>query len=370
MRSEFIVASKEFKDYLGSRRFMLLFGLLGLLTIIGAVTGINTYNSDLATYNSDLQRVASAASAGGFKINVDMPSILTIFSSYGTYIASFGMLLAISMGFDMISREKEEGTLKLLLTHPVFRDQVINGKIIGAATMLTIVLITTFLAIVAIMLFFGIVPGGDDLIRLAAFFVAVLIFLLAYLAIAIMSSTIAKNSSMAILIAIAIVLVGTVVPNISGTIADTVLGSAPQMLIPSTGDTKGGTTGQTTTSVYISSSGSGNQSGPQQGTPMQINPAYSDYQNKHNQITSIINVISPSQDFTTIARVINERMANPNEFSSGGGRTVGIFQRLSGQTVSVWDSLSSVWTNFLALIVMIVIGFGVSYARFVRVDVR
>ncbi|MGE5465426.1 MAG: ABC transporter permease, partial [Betaproteobacteria bacterium] len=325
MRSEFVVASKEFKDYLGSRRFMLLFGLLGLLTIIGAVTGINTYNSDLATYNSDLQRVASAASAGGFKINVDMPSILTIFSSYGTYIASFGMLLAISMGFDMISREKEEGTLKLLLTHPVFRDQVINGKIIGATTMLTIVLITTFLAIVAIMLFFGIVPGGDDLIRLAAFFVAVLIFLLAYLAIAVMSSTIAKNSSMAILIAIAIVLVGTVVPNISGTIADTVLGQAPQITIPSTGDSAKGTSGQMIFSV-------GGGQNATQGTPMQINPAYTDYQNKHNQITSIINVISPSQDFTTISRVINERMANPNELTSGGGRSMGIFQRLSGQT--------------------------------------
>ncbi len=364
MRSEFVVASKEFKDYLGSRRFMLLFGLLGLLTIIGAVTGINTYNSDLATYNSDLQRVASAASAGGFKINVDMPSILTIFSSYGTYIASFGMLLAISMGFDMISREKEEGTLKLLLTHPVFRDQVINGKIIGAATMLTIVLITTFLAIVAIMLFFGIVPGGDDLIRLAAFFVAVLIFLLAYLAIAVMSSTIAKNSSMAILIAIAIVLVGTVVPNISGTIADTVLGQAPQMTIPGTGsNSQGGSVSQTFFTI-----GSGQNA--TQGTPMQINPAFTDYQNKHNQITSLINVISPSQDFTTISRVINERMANPNEFSSGGGMTVGIFKRLSGQTVSVWDSLSSVWMNFLALIVMIIIGFGISYARFVRVDVR
>jgi ABC-2 type transport system permease protein len=363
MRSEFVVASKEFKDYLGSRRFMLLFGLLGLLTIIGAVTGINTYNSDLATYNSDLQRVASAASAGGFRINVDMPSILTIFSSYSTYIASFGMLLAISMGFDMISREKEEGTLKILLTHPVFRDQVINGKIIGATTMLTIVLIATFLVIMAIMLFFGIVPGGDDLIRLAAFFVAVLIFLLAYLAIAVMSSTIAKNSSMAILIAIAIVLVGTVVPNISGTIADTVLGEAPQMTIPGTGSSSQSGTGGPFFTI-----GSGQNA--TQGTPMQINPAFTDYQNKHNQITSLINVISPSQDFTTISQVINGRMANPNEFSSGGGRTVGVFQRLSGQTVTIWDSLSSVWMNFLALIVMIVIGFGISYARFVRVDVR
>ncbi len=362
MRPEFVVAEKEFKDYLNSKRFLLLFGLLGLLTIIGAITGINDYNSDLATYNSNLQQ--ASATTGGFKFNVDMPSILVIFSSYGTYIASFGMLLAISMGFDMISREKEEGTLKLLLTHPVFRDQVINGKIIGSATMLTVVLIATFLAIVAIMLFFGIIPAGDDLIRLAAFFLAVLIFLLAYLAIAVMSSTISKNSSMAMLIAIAIVLVGMVVPNISTTVADAIVGQAPQMTIPSTtGSSSSGSTNQ----IFVASSDQGGNFS--RGTPMQINPAFMDYQNKRNQITSILNVISPSQDFTTISQVITGRLGNPNEISAGG-MSVGIFKRIDGQTVSIWDSLSSVWTNFLALLVMIVIGFGVSYARFVRVDVR
>ncbi|MGA9141165.1 MAG: ABC transporter permease subunit [Methanocella sp.] len=365
MRPEFIVASKEFRDYMASKRFLLLFGLLGLLSIISAVAGIANYNSDLAAYNSNLQQAGTAV--GGMKFFVAMPSILEIFNSYGSYIASFGMLLALSMGFDMISREKEEGTLKILLTHPVFRDQVINGKIIGAAAMMIIVLLSTFLAIVAIMLFFSIIPAGDDIIRLCAFFVAVVLFLMAYLAISVAASTVAKNSSMAILIAIAIVLVGAVIPNISTTVADTVLGSAPQMTIVAPGNTT--TTavpgGMVSTSIFFTEGSNGTK---QQGTPMQINPAYTDYYNKHNQITGLLNILSPSQDFSTISEVINGRLSSVASLSQGGAR--GEFRMADGKTASIWESLSSVWMNFLALIVMIILGFGISYAKFVREDVR
>jgi ABC-2 type transport system permease protein len=366
MRPEFIVAAKEFKDNLNSKRFIILFGLLMLLSIIGAISGIGDYNSALDQYNGNLQQ--ASALPGGMKIFVDMPSILSIFSSYGTYIATFGILLAVSMGFDLISREKEEGTLKILLTHPVFRDQVINGKIIGSAAMMIVVLLSTFLAIVAIMLFFGIVPAGDDLVRLAAFFIAVMLFLLALLAIAVMSSTLSKNSSMAMMIAIAIIMVGILVPGISSAVADAVMGPAPQMMTVSagSGQTVIGQDGQSMTFQVFEGNQTGNRS-DRQGVPMQMNPEYTDYWNKHNQITGIINVISPSNNFDSISQVITGRLTSPVQSSSG---SAGFFKRLSGETVSVWDSLSSVWINFLALIVMIVIGFGVSYMRFVRVDIR
>jgi ABC-2 type transport system permease protein len=367
MRAEFIVAAKEFKDNLNSKRFIILFGLLALLSIIGAVSGISTYNSDLATYNSDLQRVGSAAT--GMRFFANMPSILEIFNSYGTYIASFGMLLALSMGFDLISREKEEGTLKILLTHPVFRDQVINGKILGSTAMMIVVLLSTFLAIVAIMLFFGIVPAGDDLLRLGVFFLVVVLFLVAYLAIAIMSSTLSKSSSMAMLIAIAIVLVGMVIPSISGTVATTVLGEAPSMTVISTNGTSTGADGGPVFYQVAGNQTGGGRNATQGGAPMQINSEYTSYYDKYNQITGIMNVLSPSQDFTTISEVINGRLSSTATIGTAGADR-GFFQRASGQSTSIWESLSSVWMNILALLVMIIAGFGISYARFIREDVR
>ncbi|CAJ36159.1 ABC transporter permease [Methanocella arvoryzae] len=378
-----IVAAKEFKDYLASKRFLALFGVLALLTIIGAITGLINYNEQLSAYNDNLQTVKSdTAGVGGMVVRMigGMPSLLSIFQSYGSYIASFGMLLAISMGFDMITREKEEGTLKLLLTHPVFRDSVINGKLLGAGAMLFMVLASTFLATIAIMMFFGIVPGIDDLARIGAFFMMTLLFLFTYLAIAVTASTISPNSSMAVLIAIFVVLIGAVIPGISSTVGSAIMGPAPVMMIPSTsgstsGDSAlpgsvfvGGPGGTTTVVTYaVSDGGPGGAPGiNRNGTPMAINPEYTSYWSTRNTIEGIMNVISPSYNYEVISQVITEKLASPRT----SGSNPGLFQRSADQSVSLMESLSSVWMNILALVVMIVVGFGISYVKFIRADVR
>lgn len=376
MKPEFIVAVKEFKDYLSSKRFMLIFGVLALLTIIGAITGLVTYNNSLDTYNSNIATINSTAGfAGQIRQMVEMPSLLSVFESYGTYIASLGAFLAICMGFDMISREKEEGTLKLLLTHPVFRDSVINGKITGAAIMLVIVLSSTFLATIAIMMFFGVVPGTEDLIRIGAFFGMTLLFMFTWLAISITASTVSSNSSMAILITIFLLLFAVVIPDISSTLGSAIMGSAPEMMIPSTStNTSGSSSSSTSTSVTIVTStfaeGPPDASGPgfsRNGTRMTINPEYTSYWSTRNQLESIMNILSPGYNYEVISQVITEELSSPRTTGSGN---MGFFERSSDDSVSIWESLSSVWMNISAMIVMIIAGFGIAYVRFIRVDVR
>lgn len=379
VRPELIVAVKELKDYLNSKRFMVIFGFLALLTIIGAITGYISYSDSLETYNSALSSVNSTLTFGGRGPSIisSMPSVLSIFSSYGTYIGSVGAFLAICMGFDMITREKEEGTLKLLLTHPVFRDSVINGKLLGAGAMLVMVLASTFLATIAIMMFFGVVPGTDDLTRIAAFFGATLLFMFTFLAISVTASTISGNSSMAVLIAIFIMIIGAVLPDISSTVSEAIMGSEPSMMIVSTsgaGSSSGSSSGagsssSTTTSVSVfvsDGSGPGGVQGfSRNGTQMTINPEYTSYWSTRNMIEGAMNVLSPSYDYQVISEVINEKLSSPRSSGSSG-----FFERASTDTVSLWESLSSVWTNILAMLVMILVGFGISYVKFIRVDIR
>jgi hypothetical protein len=49
----------------------------------------------------------------------------------------FGPLLGLALGFDAINKEFSTGTLSILLGQPIFRDSVINGKLIAGATALT-----------------------------------------------------------------------------------------------------------------------------------------------------------------------------------------------------------------------------------------
>lgn len=377
VRPEFIVAVKEFKDYLNSKRFMVIFGVLALLTIIGAITGYISYSDSLTTYNSQLSSTNSTMSFMRGPGIVSMPSVLNIFSSYGTYIASVGAFLAICMGFDMITREKEEGTLKLLLTHPVFRDSVINGKLLGAGSMLVMVLASTFLATVAVMMFFGVVPATDDLTRIVAFFGATLLFMFTFLAISVTASTISGNSSMAVLIAIFVLIIGAVMPDISTTVSEAIMGSEPSMMIPSTStdgstDNFGGGSGSgstiTMTVVGVGSAQSV-QGGPDfrgNGTRMTINPEYTSYWGTRNAIQNTLNIISPTYNYQVISQVINDKLSSPRASSANQG----FFVRSSEQTVSLLESLSSVWMNIMALLVMIIVGFGISYVRFIRVDIR
>ena len=228
MRPEFIVAVKEFKDYLTSKRFLLIFAVLLIMCIAAVIAGVSSYNSQLSTYNQELTRAATRnATAGGFSFQPQMPSMMLIFRSFSTSFITVGWLLAIGIGFDLISKEKESGSLKLLLARPTFRDSIINGKILGSSAILIISLAATFLVAVALLLFQGITPAGDDLSRLVVFFLVLVLFCVSFLAIAIAASAISKNSTMAILLAIGFVVFSLLVPNFSSTISGIVLGPAP-----------------------------------------------------------------------------------------------------------------------------------------------
>ena len=73
------------------------------------------------------------------------------------------------MGFDLISKEKETKALKILLSHPIYRDEVINGKALGGLMALAIALGITFIVTFAILLISGIVPEGDELSKILIF---------------------------------------------------------------------------------------------------------------------------------------------------------------------------------------------------------
>ena len=201
MRPELIVAGKELRDHVTSRRFLIIFAILLLISVYSIVTGMDQYNKTLDSYKesqqqdwyqqqiADLQKQIQDAQARGDSqelidnlqaqldsmINPSMPSVMTIFYSLNQYFVWICILLAIALGFDLITREKEEGSLKSLLSHPVYRDSVINGKTLGAITVLIAAMGAAFLITIAIVLFFGVVPSVDELLRIAGYFLMALI---------------------------------------------------------------------------------------------------------------------------------------------------------------------------------------------------
>ncbi len=358
MRPEIIVATKEFKDYLTSRRFLLIFGVLLLISMAAIISGVSSYSSQLASYNEQKSLLSSINSTAAARLQPQMPSMLLVFESFSSTFITVGWLLAIAIGFDLISKEKETGSLKLLLARPTFRDSIVNGKILGSAAILVVSLAATFLVALAILLFEGIVPSGDDLLRMAVFFLMLILFSIAFLAIAIAASAISKNSTLSILLAIGFVVFSLLLPNFIGSICDIALGSEPTMVIPATGSA----TQQQVVNEAVYRVG--NESTRMQ---MQINPEYTSYWNTRNQITEMACLLSPTYDLQGISRVVVSGQQSPVS-TSGAGQFQ--FRERGMSSPSLGSTLPSILPQAMALAVMAIAGFAIAYAKFVRMDVR
>jgi ABC-2 type transport system permease protein len=360
LKKELIIARKEFNDFLTSKRFLVIIGALLLLSIVGIISGISDYDSQLDTYRENMQ-VANQSTNIGPRFT-EMPSVLLVFEKINDYFLIIGLALSVSMGFDLISREKEDGSLKSLLTHPVYRDSIINGKAIGSISMLIVVLAAMFLITIALMLFSGLVPTGDELVRICAYFAMTVLYCVTLFAISLAMSTIAKSSAMSVAYTLGIVLAVVLLPMLSSNIVSLVMGEPPEAFIITAGAAQTDNTGQ-----QFPDAG-GNRT---RNMNMAINSEYTEYWNQRNQITGTINMASPLNNFQSISEVLLQKLKSPSSsMQISSDRNVVMFSRLPEIEINAADSLSSVIGNILSLLVMAIAALGASYVKFMRLDVR
>ena len=208
-----IVAHKEFTDHVRSVRFLVLVVLISL--------------AGLAAVNSAAGPIRDAAEAASAT-----PSIfLYLFTlspervpAFHEFIGILGPLLGIGFGFDAISGERSQHTLPRLVSQPIHRDEIINGKFVAGLFAIGVALA----AVMAIVggygaLELGVGPSWSDMARIGAFYLVALVYVGLWLALAILLSVITRRAATAALTTIAIWLLFTLFGAlIAGVIADAV----------------------------------------------------------------------------------------------------------------------------------------------------
>jgi ABC-2 type transport system permease protein len=399
MRPELIVAEKEFRDHITSKRFIVIFGIMLLLGIYAINSGMDAYNQQLDNYkdqkdtaNTDTQRIIqnygqmiqearergdSPQSIQSLQDNLDryqnppMPSILPVFQSMLMLFIYLGMVLGASLGFDQIAREKDEGSLKFLVTSPIYRDAIVNGKTIGAIAALAGAMIAAFAITIAIMLLKGVVPGGEDMIRIFLFFLASLLYCTVFFAIAMMVSSLSKNTAVAAIMtvgAIFLVFIYTILAGgFSYMIAQNIVGPAPEADYNS----------YVPPAVYNSTIENGTVDYPVYTYTSFEDTEYGKWQNRLSatqaQITDLLGTFSPLYDYG---------MYNGNTHMGVGYAMITKEDAPRGQSyvngvrvdpvrpMSLLDSLVASWLKVLSMIIEIVAAFGIAYIVFMRADVR
>ena len=130
----------------------------------------------------------------------------TIFTLFGSLDLMFAVkfilsLCALFLAYDVVSGEKESGTLKLALSNSVSRARLISGKIIGNYVgMLLLFLTPLLMGLIVLLLFPGVSLNGGDWLRLLFIFVMFLLYISVFFALGIFISAMTTRASTSFLI--------------------------------------------------------------------------------------------------------------------------------------------------------------------------
>jgi len=187
------IFKKELADHFSSYRFMILFALIAMVSLVMAyMVGLNI--------KQELEGVAKPRFV-----------FLMLFTSRGAlfslvqFVAFFGPLIGLILGFDMINRERNEGTLSKLLSQPIYRDAVINGKFLAGVVTIAVMMVSIVLVITGLGLrMVGVVPGIEEVWRILIYLVVSIIYISFWLGVAILFSILFRSIATSALAALAV----------------------------------------------------------------------------------------------------------------------------------------------------------------------
>lgn len=178
IRNVVTIAQKEFADSLWSPVFLVL------LVTFTLVTFVFSYQQGLAA-----ERLSKM---GGESTSVLMLGLKGI----AGIITWFAPLIGIALSFDAVIKEQKSGSMNVLLTHPVFRDTIILGKLLGF--MLTLFLVLSISAAVSVgtlLVLIGEVVSTMELTRIALYVLFTFLYALVFLGIGVILSIVVKDAA-------------------------------------------------------------------------------------------------------------------------------------------------------------------------------
>lgn len=173
-----VIGQKEFADSLWSPVFLLL-----LLTFTLVIFFASYWQGMLGEHLGRITAGPSSVLMLGFKNLADI-------------MAWFTPLIGIALSFNAVINEQRSGSLNVLLGHPVFRDNIILGKVFGALLTTAIVLfISTAVSAGTLLMFFGVTVTAAELVRIALYVIITFLYTSVFIGIGFISSIKLKDAS-------------------------------------------------------------------------------------------------------------------------------------------------------------------------------
>ena len=197
-----VMVHKEVADHVRSWRFIIMAGLI-VLTFLGSMY-VSLSNISIAVGNlNDPDHL--------FVYLKLLTTTNGTIPSFYVFVSFLGPLLGIALGFDAVNAEQNNGTLTLLLAQPVYRDNFLLSKFMGALIVISVL----FLSLCLLMIGGGLIITGVrmepvEFFRILGFAVLSILYVGFWLSLSICLSVVFKRASTSAITAIGIWLFFTV----------------------------------------------------------------------------------------------------------------------------------------------------------------
>jgi ABC-2 type transport system permease protein len=224
-----VIAAKEFGDHLLSARFTVLVLVLGLAAAIPLYFAAGTIRS-VASSVTDSQAVFIAL----FWLAPDVGGQFTL-PSVSAFLAYVAPLLGLAFAFDAINGERADGTLPRLLSQPIHRDDVVNGKFAAGLAVIGLVLVAVIGAIGAFGLIrLGIVPAASEVLRIVLWVLITFVYVSLWLALGMLLSVVVRRAATSALIGfgswLLLTFFGGLIVSLIGGVVAPITGTAEEQL--------------------------------------------------------------------------------------------------------------------------------------------
>jgi ABC-2 type transport system permease protein len=312
-----VVAAKEFGDHLLSVRFIVL------LLVLGITAAIPLYFA-AGTIRDAAPDASGAPAVFLFLFTLGAAEIQN--QSVFTFLGVVAPLLGLAFAFDAVNGERSEGTLPRLLAQPIHRDDVVNGKFAaGIAVIGMVILSITGLIAGFGMLRLGIVPHGQEVVRLIVWVLVTFLYVSVWLAFGLLLSVLVRRAATAALIGFGIWLLlsifGGLITQFLGGLLAPAVGASPDAILGSA------------------------------------------------QLQQLITRLLPNTLYNEISLVL----LNPSVTQVSTPATIDQFQQAQQQIPTLFSldqSLLLVWPHVVALVALAVVCFVGAYVSFMRQEVR
>lgn len=191
-----IIGTKEFGDHLLSARFLVLVLVMALAAAVPLyfLSGQIRDAAEAATEQVPALFLALFWLTPSINSDLNLPSVVG-------FIGIVGPLLGLAFSFDAVNGERAEGTLPRLLSQPIHRDDVINGKFAAGLAVIAMVLMAAIAAVAAFALIrLGMVPDPSEILRAIVWLLVTFVYISLWLAFGMLLSVVIRRAATSALI--------------------------------------------------------------------------------------------------------------------------------------------------------------------------